>query len=407
MNIYDCFDREICMPDLKKIIVCSYGFVMSSIALLCITQVFALEPKPEAEVAKWSGDDWGIVKILPRIVKYGGKVHIHGMVVGSSASDPFWSCSQYNGWNANGTSAIIIKVPGEWEMVSTGHDIFGNNVNEMRKDGGDLPPYGWENRISDTCYCEVTDFGATGGCKSREIQPDLFRMMDQMNPREGNVQFATVMSGKGWTRVSAIFGGYVGVGWSDAAADYVYVVSDDSLLEEDADNDGLSDAWEYAHSPNQSLDDFAGGSSLTGTGIQVLAEEDWVNPYAPSEPGWVSAGPNDWDGDGISNKEEYLKWKGNKRDGNDWPYDPTFINVIAGCPASAVLREQGRDAELNTLRRFRDEVLSCSSTGQEIIKLYYAWGPAIVEAMEEDEAFKNEVKAALDQVLALLVDASR
>jgi hypothetical protein len=364
--------------------------------------VFALEPKPEADVAQWSGDDWGIVKILPRIVKYGGKVHIHGMVVGSSASNPFWSCSQYNGWNANGTSTIIIKVPGAWEMETTGHDIFGNNVNEMRKDGGELPPYGWENRISDTCYCEVTDFGATGGCKSREIQPDLFRMMDQQNQREGNVQFATVSSGKGWTPVSVIFGGYVGVGWSDTAVDYVYVVSDESMLEEDSDNDGLSDAWEYAHSPNQSLDDFAGGSSLTSSSIQVLAEDDWVNPYAPSMPGWVSAGPNDWDGDGFSNKDEYVKWKSNKTDGNDWPFDPTFINTQSGCPATVALREEGMEHELATLRQFRDDVLSKSPAGREMIKLYYAWGPTIVKAMEEDDAFKREVKGTITEALRLI-----
>jgi len=375
--------------------------------LLCSIPVFALEAKPEAEVARWSGKDWGIIKILPRIAKYGDKVHIHGIVVGSSASDPFWSCSQYNGWNANGTSSISITVPGEWDMVFTGHDIFGNKVNVMQRDGGDKPPYGWEDRISDTCYCVVTDFGANGGCQSREIQPVLFNMMDPMNPREGNVQFATVLSGKGWERVGATFGGYVGVGWSDVAADYVYAVSDDSLLEEDSDNDGLSDAWEYAHSPNQSLDDFAGGSSVQSAGIQVLAEDEWVNPYAPSEPGWVSAGPNDWDGDGISNKEEYLKWKNNKTDGNDWPYDPTFINVQSACPAAVALREEGRTAELNALRRFRDEVLSKSLAGQEIIKLYYAWGPMIVNAMDEDEAFKNEIKAALEEVIALITDTSR
>jgi hypothetical protein len=390
-------------------------FVVYAALLLCCTstlcqdRAFALEAKPEAKAAQWSGVNWGIVKIVPRIVKYDDQqIHIHGIVVGGPAADPFWSCSQYRGWNANGTSSISIIVPGGWDMPFTGYDIFGNKVNVMSKDGGELPPYGWEDRISDTCYCYVTDFGANGGCESREVQPDYFRMMDLFNPRQGNIQFATVLSGSGWTGVEVLFEGSVGIGWSDRAYDYVYVVSDDSLLEEDSDNDGLSDAWEYAHSPNQSLDDFAGGSSVQSTGIQPLAEEEeWVNPYAPSQPGWVSAGPNDWDGDGMSNKEEYQKWKSNKRDGNDWPFDPTFINTQSGCPATVALREEGRTAELNTLRRFRDEVLSSSPMGQEMIKLYYAWGPAIVKVMDEDEAFKNGIKAALEQALALITDTSR
>jgi len=37
-------------------------------------------------------------------------------------------------------------------------------------------------------------------------------------------------------------------------------------------------------------------------------------------------------------------------------------------------------------------VLSTTTEGQEIIKLYYEWSPAIVTVMEEDEEFKEEVK---------------
>jgi hypothetical protein len=393
------------MQKLRKIeAVCYACLILCFIMMVCYVEAFALKTKPDAKVAQWSGKDWGKVKILPRIAEYGDQVHIHGVVVGGPASDPFWSCSQYNGWNANGTSSIGITVPGEWDMPYTGHDIFGNKVNVMKKDGGEKPPYGWEDRISDNCYCVVTDYGANGGCQSREVQPVLFRMMDQMNPREGNVQFATVLSGSGWQKVTVTFGGYVGVGWSDKAYDYVFVVSDDSLLDEDTDHDGLPDAWEYAHSPNQSLNDFAGGNIRTSTNMRALSESDWVNPYSPSEPGWISAGPNDWDGDGISNKDEYLKWKNKKKDINDWPYDPTFINAGAGCPAAVALREEGRENELYILRRFRDEVLNKSPMGQEIIRLYYEWGPALVEAMEEDEEFKKEVKAAISKALIFIAD---
>lgn len=272
----------------------------------------------------------------------------------------------------------------------------------MTRDGRDPPPYGWEDRLSDTCYCVVTDFGASGGCESREDQPDLFTMMDQFNPREGNVQFATVLSGSGWTGINATFGGTVSVGWSDWATDYVYVVSDDSQLNEDSDNDDLPDAWEYAHSPNQSLDDFAGGSIESNTEKKILSDtEDWVNPYAPSDPDWISAGPNDWDGDGISNKDEYLKWTNNEKDTNDWPYDPTVINSGSNnsCPATITLKGDSREKDLHILRKFRDEVLSKTPIGQEIIRLYYEWSPAIVKAMEEDEEFRTEVKEMIDGIL--------
>jgi hypothetical protein len=270
------------------------------------------------------------------MVKYGKQVHIHGMVVGGPASDPFWSCSQYSGWLPNGTSSIAITVPGPWEMIYTGFNIFGEKVNIMEKDGGEKPPYGWEDRISDTCYCVVTDFGASGGCESREVQPLLhrmIRMMDQMNPREGNVQFATVLSGSGWTRLKGTFGGYVGVGWSDNAFDYVYVVTDEAILKADSDLDGLPDAWEYAHSPNGSLDDFNNSSSMNIKAMNSLqTASSWTNPYAPSLPGWVSAGPTDWDGDGISNREEYDNWHNDKSDSNGLPYSPVFINASKTFP---------------------------------------------------------------------------
>jgi len=168
---------------MKKSIVGCALLIIFLIAALCEATAFALENKPDAAIAKWSGQNWGIVKIAPRIARYGDQIHIHGIVVGGPAAYPFWSCSQYSAWTANGTSSISITIPGDWDMPNSGIDIFGNKVNVMTEDGGDPPPYGWENRISDTCYCFVTDFGASGGCESGEVQPLLFRMMDLMNPR--------------------------------------------------------------------------------------------------------------------------------------------------------------------------------------------------------------------------------
>jgi len=60
--------------------------------------------------------------------------------------------------------------------------------------------------------------------------------------------------------------------------------------------------------------------------------------------------------------------------------------------------------DLKTLRKFRDNVLSNSPEGQELIKLYYEWSPVIVKAMEEDEEFKEDMKEIIDGVLMLITE---
>jgi hypothetical protein len=58
--------------------------------------------------------------------------------------------------------------------------------------------------------------------------------------------------------------------------------------------------------------------------------------------------------------------------------------------------------ETELLRYLRDNVLSNSPEGQEIIKLYYEWSPAISEMMEADESFKADVKELIDGVLEMM-----
>ena len=58
--------------------------------------------------------------------------------------------------------------------------------------------------------------------------------------------------------------------------------------------------------------------------------------------------------------------------------------------------------ETEALRLFRDTVLSKSPAGQEIIRLYYQWSPAIVKTMEADEGFKEDMKGMIDGVLGLI-----
>jgi len=59
-------------------------------------------------------------------------------------------------------------------------------------------------------------------------------------------------------------------------------------------------------------------------------------------------------------------------------------------------------AETEFLRYISDNVLSTTPEGQEIIRLYYEWSPIIVNAMEEDAAFKAQVKEMIDEVVDLI-----
>jgi len=70
------------------------------------------------------------------------------------------------------------------------------------------------------------------------------------------------------------------------------------------------------------------------------------------------------------------------------------------CFGENIYGEHSEEVEL--LRCFRDEVLSQTPIGQEIIQLYYEMSPAVVQAMEGDEEFKKEMNEMIDGVLPLI-----
>jgi hypothetical protein len=82
------------------------------------------------------------------------------------------------------------------------------------------------------------------------------------------------------------------------------------------------------------------------------------------------------------------------------PVVSTTTTAVSGiCASEAIYGEYSEETEL--LRYLRDNVLSETPEGQEIIRLYYIWSPVVVRMMEEDEEFKSEVKTLLDGVLLL------
>jgi hypothetical protein len=53
-------------------------------------------------------------------------------------------------------------------------------------------------------------------------------------------------------------------------------------------------------------------------------------------------------------------------------------------------------------RYVRDNILSCTPEGQKLIKLYYKWSSAVVNATEVDEEFREWVKEMIDGALLLI-----
>jgi predicted CXXCH cytochrome family protein len=75
--------------------------------------------------------------------------------------------------------------------------------------------------------------------------------------------------------------------------------------------------------------------------------------------------------------------------------------TAATCPSQEIYGMNSPEVQI--LRFVRDNILAATPEGQEIIRLYYQLSPIIVAAMQNDPAFKAEVKAMSDGVLSLVV----
>jgi len=85
---------------------------------------------------------------------------------------------------------------------------------------------------------------------------------------------------------------------------------------------------------------------------------------------------------------------------NEWT--GSGCNVQEKCLFSLIY---GADnPQLDTLRAFRDEVLSQTPEGQELIEFYYEWSPVLIQAMEKDEEFKKYVKKMIYGILPMMME---
>jgi rhodanese-related sulfurtransferase len=110
----------------------------------------------------------------------------------------------------------------------------------------------------------------------------------------------------------------------------------------------------------------------------VDSDHDDINDDLDNCPGQRNPDQNDADGDGI----------GDVCEGN------------ANCPVVTVYGNHSFEAKL--LRNYRDIILSTTSEGRKLIKLYYQWSPSIVKALDNDESFKKEFKAMINTVLPMI-----
>jgi pimeloyl-ACP methyl ester carboxylesterase len=67
------------------------------------------------------------------------------------------------------------------------------------------------------------------------------------------------------------------------------------------------------------------------------------------------------------------------------------------CPIAYLLGKE--DLQVNTFRRFRDELLVKSSAGQDIIELYNKQGGKIIEFFEKSPAIKTSVRKVLETII--------
>jgi hypothetical protein len=70
------------------------------------------------------------------------------------------------------------------------------------------------------------------------------------------------------------------------------------------------------------------------------------------------------------------------------------------CPSEEIYGAYSEEAAL--LRQFRDEVLSRTPEGREMIKLYYEASPAVVGMLRADNGLKDEMKTFIDSILPLI-----
>lgn len=74
------------------------------------------------------------------------------------------------------------------------------------------------------------------------------------------------------------------------------------------------------------------------------------------------------------------------------------------CLIEQLYGEPAEETEL--LRYVRDNILTTTDEGRELIRLYYQWNRMLAETLQEDETLREEVKAFIDEIISLIKEGS-
>ena len=83
----------------------------------------------------------------------------------------------------------------------------------------------------------------------------------------------------------------------------------------------------------------------------------------------------------------------------------TSVNTTSKAPLPPCLIEQlygERSEEAELFRYVRDNVLSTTYEGQELMRLYYKWSFMLAGRLQEDEYLREDVKAIIDDTIPLI-----
>ena len=210
-------------------------------------------------------------------------------------------------------------------------------------------------------------------------------------------------NGMGWSSVTSGTSEHLRAIWGSSATD-IFVVGDNSTV---LHYDGTG--WSPMNSGTTAYLLGVWGSS----GKDVFA----VGGYYDESGRWYNG--EAWD-EGVILHYDGRAWTEMK---NDVPerllgiWGSSATDVFAVGAYGTILRHDGEDGntgcavetiygedsgETILLRKFRDDVLSKTPEGRNLIKLYYRWSPVIIKAMREDQEIKKEMKGLVNGILPLI-----
>jgi uncharacterized protein YkwD len=83
----------------------------------------------------------------------------------------------------------------------------------------------------------------------------------------------------------------------------------------------------------------------------------------------------------------------------------TTAEVMPDCPFECLYGSYSYEVDL--LRKFRDDVLSTTPEGRQLIALYYQLSSLVVKTMAEDKSFEDEIKKLIDFILPMIEKSCR